>query len=103
MLGDHSADCILNQYAIMFQGCAGGAIQFNLGFLVGGHRAYEIEFGQCEVTLCRKRLIAGAGAELLFLLCDIKSTLCQIARFAKLTIGANLDGQSNQRIKARRL
>src|SRR5215469_2469175 len=74
---------VLNQYAIMFEGCAGGAVQLNFRLLVDGHGTDQIEFGQREIALRRQGLVSGTCAQFLFLPGDLEGALCQVPSFTR--------------------
>ena len=47
-----ASDGVLNQYAIMFQGRAGRAVQFHLRLRVGSHGADQVKLRQGKIALC---------------------------------------------------
>ena len=67
--------------AIIFQSSSSGALQLELGLLVGRRGIHQIEFGNGEVALGGQRLEARSCAQRLLLLHDVKRLVCQIARF----------------------
>ena len=62
---------------------AGGAIKFDFGLLMTGHRADQIQFSQRKIALGSEGLIARSRSQFLFLLGDIECALGQVSGLAR--------------------